>query len=619
MSRMEESLLEWIFEAGTPIRRAVFCTYRFDPDFFTEIIYPELRRRRCGRTLVLMDAEQYKSLAVSDDLGASGRVVLERYDAGKMFHPKVFVVAGNGRARCVLGSANLTRDGLEKNYELFSRFKESDCGFQHLIEWLNLLAGHSALSVSAQTILRETIAEMRASQLGFPDHTPAPLVWNGYQGKVLWKQILESKKNPNIKKAVVLSPYFEAPEQFDQGLLAGLLDRGAKVELYVSRDQSQSKIPREEITTLVKQYPRNLKLFSLSTQGHLLHAKLIAVMDTKKAWLLTGSANFTAAALKGKNVELCLLNEMPRTDAEHYLELLLTDSRTISSEDLPEPTIETTIEPGGEISGFISSAILSPQQDSLSILLKLPIRELVKDPSCLQIVIGGVVIAIENSMVVSEATLQIKPASRYLKTEDQSWQLGCVELRTVDGSVKDWRLIEIAEGEELEGPGETAQEPTDIESFVARLLNPRSSIHVFDHPFSQFQSPQDTSPYATNFGDVEGELDRIFRVSAHLDAHFSWLMTDPYTIYRWRSDWIRFYKIFSVNQENWGAVKQAFLSARLLNRLESCLGVNKEHSKQWLEEDGEMRNTIIDLYKIASISPELKTPFLSHCLSVGQV
>src|SRR5436309_377634 len=109
MARLEESLLVWLFDTERPVRRAVFCTYRFDPTFFAEVILPELQRRGCERTLVLMDALQYQVLAAPDDLETQGQVVLERFGSGQLFHPKAFVLAGNGRGRCVIGSANLTR------------------------------------------------------------------------------------------------------------------------------------------------------------------------------------------------------------------------------------------------------------------------------------------------------------------------------------------------------------------------------------------------------------------------------------------------------------------------------------------------------------------------------
>jgi HKD family nuclease len=615
MPRLEESLLEWLFDIGKTVYRAVFCTYRFDPEYFVDVISPELRRHRCGRTLILMDSAQYHTLTVSGDLGAAGRVVLERYDSRKLFHPKLYLLAGNSRARCAVGSANLTRDGLETNYELFSRFKESDCDFAPLIDWLGTLAGSDRMSASARSILRESIDELKAAQYGLPERPPSPLVWNGFRKHTLWIQMWDGMEERKIKKAVIVSPYFEAPEQFDKGLLRKLLEKGSKVELYVSRDQSRSKIPRTEIEILAKRYPKQLRILSLSTQGHLLHAKLFGIMDAKEARILSGSANFTAAALTGKNIELCLLNKMPRSEGEHHLELLLADAHPMTPAELPEPLIEPAIEPVAGLSDFISTAEFSPKNDRLTILLKCPVQELTKDLSQLEIQIGGSTVSMDIWQSISDQTLLVTPASKFLKGEDDTWQLSCVHIRTRDGSANDWRLIEVAEGEELDSDAISAQAATDLETFAARLLNPR-----FSSPGSIAPDPEnaslESSLYSYHFGDVEGGLDRVFRITAQLDAHFAWSMTDPYTIHRWRADWLRFYEIFSANKEQWDSTKRAFLSTRLLNRLESSIIAKKEDAGKWLKEDEEIRKTITGLLEAAAPSPELNTPRLIATLSV---
>src|SRR5829696_2387144 len=117
MNKPEASLLEKLFDGETPLRRAIFCTYGFDPEYFSEVIYPELRKRRCERVLILMDAAQYQLIPASESLNSFGRVVIERFP-GQLFHPIFFILAGNGRVRAAIGSANLTRAGFENNREL---------------------------------------------------------------------------------------------------------------------------------------------------------------------------------------------------------------------------------------------------------------------------------------------------------------------------------------------------------------------------------------------------------------------------------------------------------------------------------------------------------------------
>jgi hypothetical protein len=619
MNKLEASLLEKLFDGETPIRRAVFCTYGFDPEYFAEVIYPELQKRRCERTLILMDADQYQSIPASDSLNSMGRVVIERSPAGQLFHPKVYVLAGNGRTRASVGSANLTRAGFENNWELFTTFSEGEYDLGRLIEWLDIVAKQSGLGASAKKILYETTAELRAAELGKPKPNPLPMVWNGLQGPRLWQQLSDATQGKNLKKAVILSPYFEAPEAFDHGLLDNWLAQGMQVELYASIDGTHSQTPRDELQTLSNKYPGHLKLFGLPTQGHLLHGKLIVVMDRSQAWVLSGSANFTAAALKGRNIETALLLKLPRADMENYLRRLLPDARPIQPSDLPTPQVIPPPLFEGRID-FLIAATLSLRSDRLTLEMNRPWSDLAKDPGTLYIDLGGQSQQLSETSFHKENTVVVYPASKYLRLSDKTWQLGTIIMHSRDNKISDWRLIELAEGEMLEENGIFTDKPMDFEMFIATLLNPRRRMHGISSNGVLVVPPNENKSDG-GFEDVEGELDRVYRLAIQLESHFSWVMTDPYTIHRWRSDWMRFHHLFSTElMKKWDGTMRAYICTRMLNKLEACLSRDSFEARRLLKTDKEFTASVCDLIQAASSAGHrLEVPVLLKSLPAEKV
>ncbi len=599
MNKLEASLLENLFDGETPIRRAVFCTYGFDPEYFSEVIYPELQKRRCERMLILMDSIQYKSISASDSLNSMGRLLIERFPAGQLFHPKLYVLTGNGRARAVIGSANLTRSGFENNRELFSSFSEGDYDLGKLIEWLEIVAEQPKLGESAKTILFETVAELRAAKLGKPKPTSLPLVWNGLHGPRLWQQLSDAIQGKKIKKAVILSPYFEAPETFDNGLLNDWLAQGIHVDLYASIDGTHSQTPRDELQALSEKYPGHLKLLGFSTKGNLLHGKLIALMDRSQAWVLSGSANFTAAALKGRNIETALLLKLPRAGMEKYLNQLLPDACPIQASALPLPEFNSTPLFEGK-TDFLVSATLSLKSNSLTLELNCPWSDLVKHPSTLYVDLGGLSQQLTEASFQTANTAVIHDACKYLRLSDETWQLGTIILRSRDNKISDWRLIELAEGELLEENGIVSDNPLDFEMFIATLFNPRRQIYGTSSNGGQVFSLNGNKSDG-GFEDVEGELDRVYRLAIQLESHFGWVMTDPYTIHRWRSDWMQFHHLFTTElMKKWDSTMRAYICTRLLNKLETCLSLDSLEARRLLKTDKEFTASVRDLLQAAS-------------------
>jgi hypothetical protein len=102
-------------------RRAVLCTYDFDPARFEAVVLPELSsRRRWFRTLVLADggALQKKGVLAQRGAASSYELAPTRVNGSGVFHPKLIVVQAGARVLVGIGSANLTAGGLGGNLEL---------------------------------------------------------------------------------------------------------------------------------------------------------------------------------------------------------------------------------------------------------------------------------------------------------------------------------------------------------------------------------------------------------------------------------------------------------------------------------------------------------------------
>lgn len=102
-------------------RRAVLCTYDFDPTRFEAVLLPALTRRgRWFRTLVLADGAALQKEGVLAHRAAEATYELApvRLRGPGVFHPKLSVIQAGANILVGVGSGNLTPGGLGGNLEL---------------------------------------------------------------------------------------------------------------------------------------------------------------------------------------------------------------------------------------------------------------------------------------------------------------------------------------------------------------------------------------------------------------------------------------------------------------------------------------------------------------------
>jgi hypothetical protein len=121
-------------------------------------------------------------------------------------------------------------------------------------------------------------------------HTMDSSIWDWLQGRL--KQTAPSKIE-------VLSPFYDS----DLRLLQRIRTAWPKCAVEITAQQQTSNLP----AGLLKSFGKGVRLFEVEGAGsRRLHAKLVVVVVNGKATCLAGSANFTAAAFDGVNVETCL-------------------------------------------------------------------------------------------------------------------------------------------------------------------------------------------------------------------------------------------------------------------------------------------------------------------------
>ena len=198
------------FAHGEPLRAALLLTYCFDGAYLEEAIIPELFSRTVNTALVIRDRRAVQKEALTVRYDRSDALFSQR-----VFHPKLILLVAENRALAIIGSANLTRGGIERNMELASRFELSldDCSARRLFESLaTYLAGPLRLEVRGQALrdLDDTAVALREviNRSSKPEK-PAPHHFLHNYDQSLWRQVLRKLPTRRLRRVLILSPFYE--------------------------------------------------------------------------------------------------------------------------------------------------------------------------------------------------------------------------------------------------------------------------------------------------------------------------------------------------------------------------------------------------------------------------
>jgi hypothetical protein len=325
------------FAPGQSLRAILLLTYNFDGLWFEEAVAPELFERPVETALVLRDRQALVSEAPS--------VRYHRADAAfsQVFHPKLALFVAEDRARAILGSANLTRGGFERNLELGSVFDlhpEGGCRsfFKALLAYLGEPLRREVSGGGLRALEDVTVALREIVSRAPSEREPSPhLLLHNYD-RPLWEQLLAKLPHRRLRRALIVSPFYEPdvagraedpPGQADDGSLFQRLFSDfefdvdaseAPVSVYFEEDGGTTALPVSKLRAWEARLSLQHRL-ATSDDARRLHGKLLVLEGSGKkgreAFLvaLHGSPNFTSAALLRTppegNAELAVLTRLP--------------------------------------------------------------------------------------------------------------------------------------------------------------------------------------------------------------------------------------------------------------------------------------------------------------------
>jgi hypothetical protein len=334
------------FAPGQIFRAVLLLTYSFDGAWLEEIFIPDLFDRPVASALVIRDRNAVVNEARNVRYHRANAVYSNR-----TFHSKLGLFIGEDRALAVIGSANLTRGGLERNLELGSVFEVSpDGGPRGLFQsFLDYVAGPLTREVAgaSETAVRDTVAALREVLQLVPRDEEGPRTFLHNYERVLWEQVMEALPHRHVAKVSIISPFFEPNGEAsedptgqggDEGVFARLFKdlafeppKGERpVSVFFQQSEGNTQLPVDKLKAWKHQLDLRQRLSTTADEPRPLHGKMLIIEGAKgrkrEPYLVTvfGSPNFTSAALLSRppegNAEIAVLTYLPsRRNATHRI------------------------------------------------------------------------------------------------------------------------------------------------------------------------------------------------------------------------------------------------------------------------------------------------------------
>lgn len=283
---------------------------------------------------------------------------------GGRFHPKSYLAVTRTQATLLVGSGNLSTTGLDEGREVFAEFVSgTDAGDDAIAAWRSWM--RRVVRRIDDTRLAERFDDLESK---FPGST-RPRVGRDRSlldnlDRPIADQLVEAISAPiggPIGELLVTAPFFDK-----QALALGhLIERLAprKISLYTT---STTSVDGSSLAKVLADSDATVDLFAYEPD-RFTHAKLVGVIAGSEAWVLSGSANVSRAALtlsaSEGNVELAVLTsatpEQVRTlfvppdttTRQLALEALmsLTHESDPESDALPIRLLHATTHAGGRV------------------------------------------------------------------------------------------------------------------------------------------------------------------------------------------------------------------------------------------------------------------------------
>lgn len=338
MSDSQKPLDQWLAPegAGRPLA-CLATTFSFGIDFFEQQVLGRFlgfdwKRDEGGpaQDLVYVLEQEEKlsetrvSVLVDRNWAVEGRSL--RWDLlpvgveGGVMHAKVSLLIWENVVRCVIGSANLTRDGYRNNLEAQIVLDATADGgppsevMQEAIDTLRELVdrvpgqaedgprGRAATTLSDAERLLGEFGE-RPRRRG----EPRMAIVTGAPGRPVLDGFDRVWRGRPARQATVLSPYFDAPGKnaAAQALTERLARRGgSQVRFVIETEEIDARLTVKAPQELVEAFPDRIEgsvhrvaRDDEDDELRRLHAKAVLLESSEEAAVLIGSSNFSSPGL----------------------------------------------------------------------------------------------------------------------------------------------------------------------------------------------------------------------------------------------------------------------------------------------------------------------------------
>lgn len=411
-------------------RYVLGTTYSLSLAFFESVVLPSFGDPSALHgCLIICDGLGYRR-ALSEGaalLGAGQDYVVVPAPMSDAFHSKVWLVLGDEEAVLLVGSGNLTQAGFMTNAEIFEalRFSKDEPISESLLSSLQgFIKGLSAMwaAEDAEQLLCVELLEKITEGVGSLPRTeeesePSIQFIHSFAGPLIG----QLPEMPDARELSIAAPFF-GNSLNGLNLLTGRYSK-AKLSVFPAvHGGDATDLPLSK----VKQHYKGAKVARLQVphkKSAFAHLKLYGVAaNSDDAWLCCTSANCTAAAWNGPNIEAGLVRPASRSLVSAYF--------VADKQELPTGTISYKGESDGSALQGISASDTGVGLDIYllsSASARLPFRK-----TTVTVRAGSLLVTCRKETLFGEGRFAHIPWSSFEGWQRQRRTAICLEVDAVD-------------------------------------------------------------------------------------------------------------------------------------------------------------------------------------------
>jgi hypothetical protein len=288
-------------------------TYNIDLALFNEFLLRRLGdaplnvvvladQQRLSDSLERISADSAESMA-----SVNRRWLLRGVRVGLgAFHPKTFIAIAGKRVKLLVGSGNLSRNGLDAGNEIFTEFNSgTTIGNAAIATWRTWM--RRMIKAIGDTTLASRFQDLEQRFPDAPTLAPdvrEPLLHN--LDTSIADQFSEGvlrEPDERVDELLLSAPFYDVDAKAVEQLIMRLRPR--KVSVYIT---SSTKVKGERLSSVLSSGEAEVDVFGY-VPDDFIHAKMVGAAHQGRCWLLTGSANLSRSGLTlnvntGGNIEL---------------------------------------------------------------------------------------------------------------------------------------------------------------------------------------------------------------------------------------------------------------------------------------------------------------------------